>query len=149
MRNVVGRLLQQNPDVAVMERVEHIAAAPLTNNQTQVAQDAQLMRDRRLLHSDRIRQLVHRAGAFAQPRENADATWSRERLHRLGNLAGGFCVDRGGLGLPIDTVSHGRQRYLNGYSDIQEVAISQVGLNNTHNFLPSSSASLPALQGRR
>ena len=59
MGDVVGRFLEQHADVVVVEGIEHLAPVPLTHDETQMTKDAQLMRDRRCLHPDRIRQLVH------------------------------------------------------------------------------------------
>ena len=46
MGDVVGRFLEQHADVAVVQRVENVPPAPLTDDEAQMTQDAQLMRDR-------------------------------------------------------------------------------------------------------
>ena len=107
MGNVVGRFLQQNADMTVVQVVEHMPAAPLANNKTQVAENPQLMRNSRLLHPDRLGQLAHRARALAKPGENKNATGRRKRLHRLRDLARGLNVDdTAAPSPPINTMAH-------------------------------------------
>ena len=83
------RLGDQHADVLVVQRVDDLAAAALVDDEAEVAQHAQLLRDGRLLHLDRERERAAPSRAGAQPAEDADAARRCERLHRLGDRAGG------------------------------------------------------------
>ena len=96
-------------DVRVVERVDHVAAAPLADDEPEMTKHAQLMRDRRCLHPDRVGELVHRAGALAEPGEDAHAARRRERLHRLGHLARGLGSMTAGRAVSFNTVASSSQ----------------------------------------
>lgn len=106
MGNVVGRLLKQDADVGVVELVENASPASLTNDKAQVTKDAQLVRDGRLLHPNCFGEFAHGAGTFAEPGEDEDATWRRERLHRLRDFTRGLSVDNSAFGLPVNAMAH-------------------------------------------
>ena len=87
--DVVQRLVQEVGNVRVMERVYDTAAAPLANDEPQVAEQAQLVGDCRSLHTDGLGERVHRARSLAQASEDTNAARRRQCLHRLGNLLSG------------------------------------------------------------
>ena len=96
MLDMEDRLIEQVGDVRVVERVDDAPAAPLADNEPEVAQHAQLVRHRRAFHLNRQGEFVHGAGAFAEPRENPNPARRCERLHRLRNLPRGRRIDDGG-----------------------------------------------------
>ncbi len=53
MLDVPDRLIDQPGHVVVEQRIDHSAALTLADHQAGVAQQLELMRDRRLLHPDR------------------------------------------------------------------------------------------------
>ena len=116
MLDVVDGLLEKDADVRVVEGVDDAAPAPLADHETKMAEHAELMRDRRLLHADRLRERVHRARRLAQAGENADAAWRCEGLHRLGDLARCPVVNGAGAGSSLDAVAHGIEDSMNSCS---------------------------------
>src|SRR5579884_819496 len=76
-------LSEQGADVIVVNRIDHLAAIALADHEAEVAQHSQLLGDRRLLHTDLVSEVSHRAGTGRESAEDADPTWRRERLHRL------------------------------------------------------------------
>ena len=58
--DMADRLVEQRRDVLVVQRVEALASVALGHDQPMLAQDAQLVGDRRLLHADRRHQLADR-----------------------------------------------------------------------------------------
>ena len=86
--DVVDRLRDQIADVLVMQRVDDALAVSPPPDEAKVAEQTQLMRNRRLLQLDLAGKLAHRAGRLAQPHKNSDPARRGERVHRLGNLAG-------------------------------------------------------------
>jgi len=63
--DVVQRLIQEVGNVRVMERVDDAAAAPLADDEPQVTEQAQLVGDRRSLHTDRLGERIHRTRSLA------------------------------------------------------------------------------------
>lgn len=85
MFNVTQRLVQQAPHMGVIQAVDSVAPAPGADHQPQVAQDPQLVRDRRLGHFDTCCQFTHRAGALAQMRQDPNPTARGQCRHHSGN----------------------------------------------------------------
>jgi len=104
--DVVQRLIEEVGNVRVVQCVDDTSAASLADDEPQMAEQAQLVRDRRGLHADRLGESVHRARSLAQASEDADATWCRQRLHRLGDLLGRPRVHRRASRAPINAVGH-------------------------------------------
>ena len=94
--------------MGVVKGIKHLAPLAFADDKPEMPENSQLMRDSRLLHPDGHRQLAYRAGAVAKPREDADAARSRERLHRLGDLARCLDIDDDVLRLVLDPVAHAR-----------------------------------------
>jgi len=104
--DVVQRLIEEVGDVRVVQRVDDLATSPLADNEPQVTEQTQLVRDRRRLHANRLGERVYRAGSLAQTTENPDAARRSKRLHRLGNLLGGSRVDGRRSRTSINAVGH-------------------------------------------
>lgn len=76
-------LIDQLRDVAVVQRVHDPSAVPLADDEPDVLEQPQLMRDRGLLQADRLHQLGHRVRTFAELGQDQDAAGRRESLHRV------------------------------------------------------------------
>ena len=81
MLDVRDDLLEQVGDVVVVELVDDLAAVALAGDEPEVAQQPQLVRDRRALHADRLRELVDRrrarraGGRGSAAGSGADSAW--------------------------------------------------------------------------
>ena len=106
MLDVVDGLFEENADMRVVQGVDRPAAGALAGDEPQVPQHAQLMGYGRLFHLDRHREFANRAGRLAQTRQDADTTWRRQRLHRLGHLPRRRRIDSRRRRLPAGTVTH-------------------------------------------
>ena len=84
MRDGLG---QQRADVVVVERVDHLPAVALADDEPEVPKHPQLLGDRRLRHPEVAREIADRAGAGAKAAEDPHAARRRERLHRLRDRA--------------------------------------------------------------
>jgi hypothetical protein len=82
MSDVVHRFLQKDTDVGIVQLVENMASMPLAHDESQIAQHAKLMRDRRLLHPVRGFKALIRAGNGSFSRRNR----SFETPHRSSAL---------------------------------------------------------------
>ena len=88
MFDVRHRLLEQLRDVMVVERVVDPPPVALAGHQPEVAEDPQLVGDGRAVHPDRGADLAHRPRPLVQAGEDPQPARGRQRLHRLGDLAG-------------------------------------------------------------
>jgi hypothetical protein len=77
---VVDGLVQEPGDVIVIEGVDGGLALPGTGDQAKVAEHAQLMGDRGVLHADVGRELGDRAGLAAQPGQDQQPARGSQRL---------------------------------------------------------------------
>jgi len=59
-----------------------------------MAKNPELMRDRGLLHSNRLRQLTYRAASFGEGSKDAHAARRSERLHRVSHAPGHLSMER-------------------------------------------------------
>ena len=100
------RLVEQVGDVRIVERVNHAPAATLADNESEVAQHTQLVRNRRALHLNGLSELVHIAGSLTEPRQNPDTARSRKRLHRLRDLPGRLRIDNRRPRVSLYPVTH-------------------------------------------
>ncbi len=71
--DVVHGLVEELGDVVVVQAVDDPAALPRAGDQTQRAQQPQLVRDRRLFHADGFGQLRHAARALAEAGQDHQA----------------------------------------------------------------------------
>jgi len=85
--------------VIVVEVVDDASPLALTDHQSQVAKQPQLMGDCRGFHIYRRGQLIDRARSSVQAAEDAYPARSRERLHGVGNDFGEGEVEFAGLRL--------------------------------------------------
>lgn len=83
MLGVRDGLGQQGVNVIIMQRVDDLAPVTFADDQAEVPQYPQLLRDRGLLHPDRAGELSDRAGSRREPAEDPYAAWRRQRVHRL------------------------------------------------------------------
>jgi hypothetical protein len=106
MLDVVDRLLEQVGDVRVMQGVDDGAPASLADDESEVAEEAQLVRDRRAFHLDGCGKLVDRAGTVAEAAEDTHPARSRQRLHCLRDLVRGRRIERRGCCVLGRAVGH-------------------------------------------
>jgi hypothetical protein len=90
--DVVERLVEEFGDVVVVQGVDDGAALAGTGDQTEGAQDPELVGAGGLFHADGGGQFGGRAGAFAQPGEDQQPGGGGQGLEGLGDLR---CVLRG------------------------------------------------------
>jgi hypothetical protein len=57
MLDVIDRFFQKHADVGVMQGVDDRSSLPVADHEPKVAQDAELMRDRGLPHTDGLREV--------------------------------------------------------------------------------------------
>jgi hypothetical protein len=86
-------LVEQVRHVVVVEVIDDPATLAVTDDEPEMAQDAQLMRDGGRLHRDGDRQLVDAERAGAKPPKDAHPTRCRERLHRVSYDRGDVLVE--------------------------------------------------------
>ena len=92
--DVVDRLRDEVANMVVVQRVDDTVAVAATDHQTEMTQQPQLVRHRRLFQLHVACELGDRAGRHSQARKDADSARRRERLHRLRDLLGEINVDR-------------------------------------------------------
>ena len=91
-------LVEELADVLVVQLVLHTAPVAAPDDETEMTQNAQLVRDRRSLHPDMLGEVGHRAGPDPQAPEDPHAAPGRERLHRFGNEPGERWIEFAGVG---------------------------------------------------
>ena len=84
--HVPQALAEERDDVAIVERVEHHAPVAARPDQPQIAQQPQLMRDRRFRHPDQRGQVADAQLAVRQRVEDADARRIAQRPEGLGQV---------------------------------------------------------------
>ncbi len=99
-------LVEQVGDMRVVQRVDDLATVPLADHETELAEEAELVRHRRLLHPDRSSKLTDRARRAAQPSEDQHAAGRRQGLHRVGNLPRRVRVEIPAAGVSMKAVTH-------------------------------------------
>jgi hypothetical protein len=106
--DVVDGLVQEHRHVVVIQTVDGALAGPGAGDQAEVAQQAQLVGDRGLLHADRLGQAGHRAGRLAQPGEDQQAARGGQGLQGDGDLRRRLGVQprRGQAALLVGCVTH-------------------------------------------
>ena len=82
------RLCEEHSDMVVVERVHDVAAPPGPNHEAQVAQHPQLLRNRRRLQVEIVRELADRHRARRKSTEDPHPARGRQRMHRLRNRVG-------------------------------------------------------------
>ena len=87
MLGVRDGLGQQRADVVVVQRIDHLPAVALADDEAEVPEHPQLLGDRRLGHLELVGELADRARAGAEAAEDPHAARRRERLHRLRDRA--------------------------------------------------------------
>ena len=80
-------------DVIVVEVVDDAAAVAAADDESQVSQEPELVRDGRSLHSYALGDLSDARRPGPQTSEDLDAAARRERLHRLRERAGELGVE--------------------------------------------------------
>lgn len=115
--DVIDRLRDEIADMVVVQRIDDPVAVAPTGHETEMTQEPQLMRDRRLLQLHIPRQLGHRTRRLSQPRENPNPARRGESLHRLRDLFREIGVDRREWQfLAVLKMTHGAQLYMKRYS---------------------------------
>jgi hypothetical protein len=107
MLGVEHRFVEQRRDVVIVKCIDDLATSALADDEAELAQGAQLVRDSRGFHRDGVGEIPYRTGSLAQPSENANAAGGRERLHghRDGG-GGGLVYMRGRRRFALDSVGH-------------------------------------------
>jgi hypothetical protein len=108
---VVGGLGEEDGDVRIVEGVDDPLALPLADYEAEVAQQAQLMRDRRLFHLDGRRQLPDRPWPLGQLGEDAHARRRSQGLHRLGDIGSRGGVEPAQVAVSLYCVAHVERIY--------------------------------------
>jgi hypothetical protein len=83
MLAVVDRLIKQPGDVIVVQGVDGGLAVPGADDKAEVPKQAELMGHGGLFHTDIGGEPGHGAGLAAQPRQDKQPAWRRQRLHGL------------------------------------------------------------------
>jgi len=104
--DVKDRLVKELGDVRVVQVVDDLLAATLTNDEPKMAQLPELVRDRRRFHADRVSELTNRARPFLQSPQDLHPARGRQNLHALGDKTGGLCVDIASRRDSMDSVTH-------------------------------------------
>lgn len=89
----------------VVKVIDDSAAVAISNDESQVAKESQLMGNRRAFHADGFREFIDRAGTCVEPTEYANPARSRQGLHGVGNDLGESGVELIGPRLEI-SMSH-------------------------------------------
>lgn len=85
MLGVVDSFIQQHRDMVVEQGVNHGAAGSLPDDQAEVAQHSQLVRDRRLLHPDGGRQLTDGRRPLTETAQDTQPARGSQGLHGHGD----------------------------------------------------------------
>lgn len=85
MLDVRDSLLEQLPDVVIVQRVDHPAPLARAHHKSKMAKQPQLVRDRGGLHSDGVGQVIDRALPRVEVAEDAHPARRCQRLHRVGD----------------------------------------------------------------
>jgi hypothetical protein len=106
--DVVDGLVQEHCHVVVIQAVDDALAGPGAGDQAEVAQQAQLVGDRGLLHADRLGQAGHAARRLAQPGEDQQPAGRGQGLQGDGDLRRRLGVQprRGRAALLVGCVTH-------------------------------------------
>lgn len=83
----------------VVQGIDDLPPDPLTHDEAQMPQHAELLGDGGLLHAHLASQIAHRAWAGAQTAENAHPAGCGQGLHRLGHRAGGLSAQKRNVGV--------------------------------------------------
>ena len=97
MLDVGDRLVEQVRDVVVMQVVDDVTAVAPADDESEVAQDAELMGHRGRLHPYRLGQLADGLPAGAQPPQDSHPAGGRQRLHRVRHRRGEIRVEAFGV----------------------------------------------------
>ena len=101
MRHVPQRLVEHCADVWVVEVVDDLSALPSADDETEVAEDPELVRYRRLRHLHRTGDLARGVGWGGLPLLFAPATRCRQGAHHPCHLSSVLDADVGAPGDPM------------------------------------------------
>ena len=115
--DVIDRLGDQVANMVVVQRVNDAVAVAATGHETELTQQPQLVRHRRLLQPHIACKIGDRTRRLPQPRKDADSARRGERLHRRRDLFSELIVDRRQWEcLAMLKVAHRIQPYMKSYS---------------------------------
>jgi len=106
MLDVKDGLVEQLSDVRIVQCIDHVASLAVSNYQPEITQLAQLVRDRRRLHTHGGRDLTDRARPIPQPPEDLHSTRRSQNLHALGDDSSQLAIDLRGPRMAFDSVTH-------------------------------------------
>ena len=72
--DVVDSLLEQDADMRVVQGIDHAPTLSHPDDEPEMPQQSQLVRDGRLFHDDRSSELADRAGSLQQPCQDPNST---------------------------------------------------------------------------
>lgn len=99
-------LLEHLGDVVVVQLVDHLATITFADDEPKVTQQPQLVRDRRAVHADGGRDLVHRRRTGMQAREDPQPTRCCQSLHSVGRRAGIRAVTKQAIEIRVLSMGH-------------------------------------------
>jgi hypothetical protein len=88
MVDMAESLIKQCCDVGVEEPVDHVTPTSSSHHEAEISQNAQLVRDGRLLHLHFGAEIAHRARAGSQSSEDPHTAGGGEGAHDAGDLLG-------------------------------------------------------------
>ena len=103
---VTNSLIDQLRDMPVVQRVNDPPPPTLTDDQTDIPQQPQLMRHSGLLHPDRVDELRNRTRALTQLRKDQYPTRRRQPLHRVRAPRSNLRRHPAPRGAALDAVAH-------------------------------------------
>lgn len=106
MFSVVDRLVKQLGHVVVVQSVSDAPAAAFAVNQAEIAQQPELVRHRRLLHSYRLSQVPDGCGRFSEAPQNEQATGRGKGLEGCSDRLRFSNIERCSTSTAFDSMSH-------------------------------------------
>lgn len=104
MLNMKDHLVEKLGDVGIVQPVNDLLATPLADYEPELAERAQLVRNRRSLHVDCFCQCAYRARSFLQPTQYLHPARRSEHLHPFRHRPRQVSVDH--IGGVVGAVAH-------------------------------------------
>jgi hypothetical protein len=117
--DVTDGLFEQLPHVVVVQVVDDLATLAATDDQPEMTQHPQLMRDRRGLHADGVGELADSLPAASQPTQDPHPAGGRQGLHGVRDRGGEVRVEA--FGVVQLAVTHDKPGYLHVRSYVHTI----------------------------
>lgn len=98
-------LIEQRRHMRVKEPVDHLAPTSISDHETKVSKDAQLMGNGRLLHLQFDAEVAHRTLTQTQPSQNSYPGCRRKRTHESSHFLGS-CLRHGDRHVGVVGLTH-------------------------------------------